>query len=170
MGDRSAVVSLTFFFTTFLWVLEIQTIVVLYLAGWWIDVTLTGWKALWGCYLADQPFQGRHWRGQHMLVQKKVFRDVFTVNLGADAGGLFLQICWPFTRWPLPKSLGQALLVPWREVTAERLSRRRRSYVQLRFQREPRVRVRLREAVAREIAAEAGAAWKGGEFLPGAAR
>jgi hypothetical protein len=147
-------------------VIETQFVVLLFLTGWWINARLTGWKALWECYHADRAFEGRFWRGQRVWMQKrKVYRDLITVNLGAGGGGLFLQICWPFTGRPLPLPWDLTLRVPWREVTAEWLRLRRRTCVQFRFEQRPEVKVRMSVEMAREIAGEAREAWSGGKFL-----
>lgn len=143
----------------------IEAGVVVMLAGWWADASLTGWKALWGSYGGERGGGMRLWHRQQVWVQKwKPYADLITVNLGAGEGGMLLQICWPYSGRPLPRPWEMTLRVPWEELEAERVTRRRKQWVELSFRRTPRVRVRLREAVAREMAAEAGE-WKGGEFL-----
>lgn len=117
----------------------------------WVVGSLSGWRTLARHYRATGPFRGtvRHFRSA-----KIGWADYNgALALGTNPDGLHLAVFFPFRPGHPP------LFVPWAEVAASPTKGWLLTYLDLRFERAPRVRVRLSAALGKQLAADANRAW-----------
>jgi hypothetical protein len=110
----------------------------------------SGWIALAQRYRSTDPFDGKRWYFQNAQFRWSCnYGGCLTI--GANAEGIYFAV-WVMFRPGHPK-----LFIPWNETKIEmKYSFWLGNYMELRFPNVPGTMIRLRERLARRIAAEVG--------------
>ncbi len=108
-----------------------------------------GWKRLAERYRALGPFRGKVWRFRSGRLNRANYNTCLTV--GTDGERLYLAPLFVYRPGHPP------LLIPWKEITAEKKKILFMHYVDLSFSRVPGSRLRISERLWRRIAPDASA-------------
>ena len=134
----------------------VGVLVALGFALWWCLVLsvvggLFGWGTLARHYRTTAPFHGTRRRFRSAKIGLSNYSGV--LSFGTNPDGLRLAV-FPFFRPGHPP-----LFVPWADVAATPTAGWLASYLDLRFEKAPRVLVRVSAALGRQLAADANRAW-----------
>lgn len=130
-----------------LWIVPVIPVffVLLWCGVCFLLAVVSGWRRLAGHYAASAPTTGQHFLFRSGMMGPVSYRNA--LHLAVAAEGLFV---WAL----LPMRLGSPrLFIPWSDITAAVERTWLIDYAVLTFARAPRVRLRLRAGVAREVAA-----------------
>lgn len=116
----------------------------------------SGWSSLAEVYSAPGPFHGTRRRFRSIRLGT-IWNYNNSVTVGTNADGLYLALMFPFRAGHPP------LFIPWGDVSATVAKGWVFTYLDFRFAKVPSVRIRVLEALGRQIAADANQSWGGGE-------
>jgi hypothetical protein len=129
----------------------------------WIFVNLlisrlTGWARMAGHYPDMGGFSGKKWRFQTITTRRGMGYKG-SVNVGADARGLYLSVFFLF-RFGHPP-----IFVPWRDITITEEKIFKIQLLELRFKKTENLSVRIVAKLGDRIAEAAGSNWPGVESV-----
>jgi hypothetical protein len=120
----------------------------------WVIGVAGGWGKLARHYRATAPFHGTVRRFRSARIGWSNYGGCLSVGTNPD--GLYLAVVFPFRPGHPP------LFIPWADVRATPVKGWLTSSFDLRFEKAPRVLVRLSVALGRQLAADANRAWADG--------
>lgn len=112
-----------------------------------------GWARIASEYRAWDAFEGRRWSFQSGQFGWTNYGNCLTV--GTSPRGLHFSVLFLFRPGHPP------IFVPWEDVSVTEGKRFLGRYVDLRFRRVPRAKVRLSKRLGDKLQAEVGSRWQG---------
>ncbi len=128
--------------------------IVLWIMVHFLISRLTGWARMAGHYPDMGGFSGKKWRFQTITTRRGMgYRG--SVNVGADARGLYLSVFFLF-RFGHPP-----IFVPWRDITITEKKIFKIQLLELRFRKTENLSVRIVAKLGDRLAGAAGSNWPG---------
>jgi hypothetical protein len=132
------------------WLIAVIPIVLLVL---WVGVSnlsaiIGGWRRLAASYVSTGGESGTTFRFRSAKLGVVDYSNCLTFT--ASRSGLLIAVLLPF------RLAHPTLFIPWREIAATSHSGWTKNYVELRFAKEPNVRMRLSRRLAEDLMAAGG--------------
>ena len=118
----------------------------------WLIAQIAGWPKLVEKYPARQPWNETCWRMQSAQLRWANYNGILKVC--ADAEGIHISTIFPFSVGNAPFS------VPWSEINGRKQQRFFLPMVELRFQRVPKMPMRISLVLAKRLVEASGGAWQ----------
>ena len=132
------------------WLIVVVPVVILVM---WVGISnliaiIGGWRRLAASYVSTGGESGTTFRFRSARVGLVDYSNCLTFT--ASRSGLSISVLLPF------RLAHPMLFIPWREISASSTSGWMKNYVDFRFAKEPKVRMRLSHRLAEDLIAAGG--------------